>query len=305
MLDNLDFLRRFAAVAEHGTIHRAAEVVGISQPALTRSIKLLEEQVGAALFERRSRGVHLTPLGERVLAQARHLIRESQLAETEILSYREGEQGTFRISAAPVWMTAILPQVVAQLHRQFPSLAIQLEAANYSEALPKLANAECDAFFGGFQRIEALQSFLVRRPLFHSHLQILVRKGHPIFFHDGITPDHLLEYQWVSFQSDGAYLDAARQAVQARTGKSITAAVQCDSMLTALELLRQGDYLALLPSSFLFSTYGDGLTAVHSGLDTIVFESGPIFRRSLLSNSAFTRLLELAENRAKVLGLLS
>lgn len=305
MLQNLETLRRFAAVAEHGTIHRAAEVVGITQPALTRSIRLLEEDVGAALFERRARGVHLTPLGERVLGQARHLLRESQLAEAEILSYREGAQGTFRIAAAPVWLSAILPHVVAQLHKNFPSLKIQLEAANYSEALPWLENAECDAFFGGFQRIEPLPSFLVRRSLFHSELQILVRKGHPIFYRGGITPEHLLDYPWVSFQSDGAYLDAAREVVQERTGKSIAAAVQCDSMLTAVELLRQGDYLALLPSSFLSSTYGDGLTSVKAGIDTIAFESGPIYRRSLLAIAAFSQLLQSAERRARVLGLMA
>ncbi len=305
MLQNLDSLKRFVAVAEHGTLHRAADVVGVTQPALTRSIRLLEESVGAPLFERRARGVHLTPLGEKVLSQARHLLRESQLAEAEILSHREGERGTFRIAAAPVWMSAILPQVLAQLHRSFPSLTILLEAANYSQALPKLENAECDAFFGGFQRIESLPSFLLRRSLFHAQLQILVRKGHPIFYRGGVTPEHLLDYPWVSFQSDGAYLDTARQAVQARTGKSLVAAVQCDSMLTALELLRQGDYLALLPSSFLSSTWGDGLMAVRPGIGNIVFDSGPIFRRSLLGNAAFSQLLESAERRARALGLMA
>lgn len=303
MMLNLENLRRFVAVCDQGTLHRAATAIGVSQPALTRSIKLLEESVGSPLFERRARGVHPTPLGESVLAQARHLLRECQLAEAEITSHREGERGSFRIAAAPVWISAILPGVVARLHRAYPSLSIRLEALNYSEALPRLENAECDAFFGGFQRVEPLPSFLVRRATFPARLQIVARKGHPIFDRAQPVAECLPDYPWVSFQSDFAYLDTVRRVVERATGRTISAAVQCDSMLTSLELLRQGDYLSVLPSSFLSWTYGDGLTTVQPDIEEIRFDSGPIFRRSLLANAAFRRLLEEAEKRAGDLGL--
>lgn len=304
MLSNLENLRRFAAVCDHGTLHRAAETIGVSQPALTRSIKLLEESVGGDLFERRSRGVHPTPLGESVLVQARHLLRESQLAEAEIASHRAGEHGTFRIAAAPVWMSAILPHVVAQLHATFPSLRIQLEAMDYAEALTRLKNAECDAFFGGFQEVAALPSFLVRRKMFPSQLQIVARDGHEIFQRDRHDVACLLDYPWVSFQSDFAYLDTVRQVIETETGQVIAASVQCDSMLTSLELLRHGNYLSVLPSSFLSGTYGQRLRVVHPGFGEIRFDSGPIFRRSLLTNKAFRTLLDEAEQRASSLGLM-
>ncbi len=303
MLDNLDSLRRFVAVAESGSVRRAADVVGVTQPALTRTIRLLEEQVGAPLFERRSRGIHLTSLGGRVLIHARHLLREALLAETEIHALREGERGTVRIAAAPVWMYSILPQVVAQVHVQHPSLTITLGAMNYSDAVPLLQNGELDAFFGGFQRIEALPSFLVRRAMFPARLTVIARESHPILAHDGATATDLLKYSWLSYQSDLAYLDTVQDAVQAETGRRVVAAVQCESMLTVLEMLRQGDFLALLPSSSLRSHHGAGLTEVPTRLEPISFQSGPIYRRSLQSNLAFRNLLSLAADRVETLGL--
>lgn len=295
MFDRLDNLRRFVAVTEAGTIHKAADKLGLTQPALTRSIKLLEGDFGAALFERRSRGVHLTPLGERALRHALHILRECQLAETDMDAQRLGETGTLRIAAAPVWMSSILPQSVARLHDQHPHLVVQLASMNYTDALPRLQTGELDVFCGGFQRMEGLPSFLVRRPLFLAQLKVVARDDHPIFQHPQVSAHDLLSHAWLSYQSDMAYLDMVMDAVYEKTGERAVATVQCESMLTALALLREGNYLAFLPSSFVASVHGEGLKVVNTRLPDSAFESGLIFRRSLLTNRAFTTLVTLAE----------
>ncbi|MFV0334592.1 MAG: LysR family transcriptional regulator [Tropicimonas sp.] len=303
MLDNLTALKRFVAVAEAGSLRRAAEQIGLTQPALTRSIRLLEEQIGAALFERRARGIHLTALGVRVLSHARHLLRETQLAETEIRALREGERGTLRLAAAPVWMQSILPHALARLHESHPQLSLTLESLDYSSAAPRLQNGELDAFFGGFQRVESLPSFLVRSALFEAELTVIARAGHPLAQRPRATARDLLAWPWLSYQSDLAYLDTAGDVIEATTGQRIRATIQCESMITVLELLREGDFLALLPSSSLRSDHGRHLTAVATELKPIAFWSGPIYRRSLQSNGAFRTLLTLAERRICALGL--
>lgn len=303
MLDNLESLKRFVAVAETGSMRRGADEIGLTQPALTRSIRLLEEQVGAALFERRSRGIHLTSLGGRMLIHARHLLREAHLAEIEIRALKEGERGTLRLAAAPVWMHSILPQSIARMHVRHPQLSVTLAPMDYTTASPLLQNGELDAFFGGFQRIEGLPSFLVRRALFPAQLRVIARDGHPILSAPRASARDLLSYPWLSYQSDLAYLDTVRDAIEDTTGTRVRAAVQCESMITVLELLREGDFLALLPSSSLRSSQGTGLRAVSTELQPVTFQSGPIFRRSLQSNQAFRYLLSLAEDRVASLGL--
>ncbi|NDR58006.1 LysR family transcriptional regulator [Aliiruegeria sabulilitoris] len=303
MLENLESLKRFVAVAESGSVRRAADQIGLTQPALTRSIRLLEEQVGAPLFERRSRGVHLTSLGGRVLIHARHLLRESHLAEIEIRALREGERGTIRVAAAPVWMHTILPYCIARMHARHPALSVTLEPMDYTTASPRLQNGELDAFFGGFQRIEGLPSFLIRRALMAAELTVIGRDTHPLLSKGVASARDLLSWPWLSYQSDLAYLDTVRDAIQEETGTRIHAAIQCESMITVLELLREGDFLALLPSSSLTSSHGTGLTIIPTNLKPIAFQSGPIHRRSLQSNQAFRTLLSLAEERIDALGL--
>lgn len=297
IFSNLDYLRRFIAVVEHGTLHKAAEALGLTQPALTRSIKVLEDNFGAPLFERRARGVHLTTLGERALQHARHILRECQLAEIDIDSEREGETGSLRMAAAPIWMSSILPQSIARMHALHPQLRVHLTSMSYSEALPKLHNGELDVFCGGFQRVEGLPSFLARRSLFTAQLKVVARKDHPIFKQEQIGPHELLAQTWVSYQSDMAYLDMIMNEIFERVGERVVAAVQCESMLTALALLREGDYLAFLPSGFATSEHGEGLKVVETELANAAFDSGIIFRRSLQSNRAFKTLVSFAETR--------
>lgn len=304
MFGNIDNLIRFVAVVDHGTVHKAAEQIGLTQPAITRSIKMLETEVGAPLFERRSRGVHLTPLGERALTHARHILRECTFANEDILTLRQGESGTLRVAAAPVWMSSILPGVVAELQRAYPHLVVALKSLNYSDALPLLQNGETDVFCGGFQRNDSLSSFLVRKPLFTSRLTIVARHGHPILSLKRVQADDLLSYSWLSYQSDVAYLDMIMDVVAKQTGQQGMASVQCESMLTALELLRKGDYLAFLPSSFITSSHGAGLTAVSSETAQASFQSGMIYRRNLGGSGPFDLFATLADEQIKALGFL-
>lgn len=305
MFSNLDNLTRFVAVVDQGTVHKAAEKIGLTQPAITRSIKMLEAEAGAPLFERRARGVHLTPLGERALAHARHILRECTFAREDVLTLREGESGTMRIAAAPVWMSSILPGVVAELQRTYPHLVISLKSVNYSDALPLLQNGETDIFCGGFQRNDSLSSFLVRKPLFTSHLTVVARCDHPILALERVAAEDLLAYSWLSYQSEVAYLDMIMEAIAKQTGQQGVAAVQCESMLTALELLRKGDYLAFLPSSFITSSHGSGLTAVSSETAQASFQSGMIYRRNLGGSGPFEMLSVLANEQIKALGFLN
>lgn len=302
MFSNIDNLTRFVAVVDHGTVHKAAEQVGLTQPAITRSIKMLEAAAGAPLFERRARGVHLTPLGQRALAHARHILRECTFASEDVITLREGESGTLRIAAAPVWMSSILPGAVAQLQRTYPHLVIALKSVNYSDALPLLQNGEIDVFCGGFQRNDSLSSFLVRKPLFTSHLTVAARQDHPILTLDRVEAHDLLAYSWLSYQSEVAYLDMIMEAIAKQTGSQGMASVQCESMLTALELLRKGDYLAYLPSSFITSSHGTGLCAVSTETAQASFQSGMIYRRNLCGSKPFEMLSQLAGKQIKALG---
>ncbi|QBY00807.1 LysR family transcriptional regulator [Rhodophyticola sp. CCM32] len=302
MFDNLENLTRLVAVVDHGTLHKAAEHLGLTQPAITRSIKLLERSAAAPLFDRHGRGVHLTPLGERVTEHARSILRECAFARTDVATLRDGESGHLNIAGAPVWMSSILPGAVAQMQRAYPRLTLAMRSLSYTEAIPLLHSGEIDIFCGGFQRQEGLSSFLVRTPIFTSSLTVVARKTHPIHALPGIGAQDLLDCSWLSYQSDVAYLDMIMEMIAAETGKKKQADLHCENMLTALELLRRGDYLSFLPSSFITSSFGAGISAVATQAAKASFQSGMIYRRSLSGSAPFTLLCDLADRQIRALG---
>lgn len=100
-------LRHFLAVVEHKGITSAAEELHISQPALTKSIRQLEDNLGVTLFERMPTGVVPTPFGEILARRARLMDLEYRHALAEIHAIKGGAGGTINIGAAPVWMVQI------------------------------------------------------------------------------------------------------------------------------------------------------------------------------------------------------
>lgn len=137
----------FAALAETGSFSKAAQRVGISQPALSYHIAKLEEQLSAKLFERSSSGVILTPEGRTALVLAREVL--DALASLESLSSRaaSGMLDEIRLGASPTLGPYILPKVLQKLHELFPSLRVNLQDAAPSILLEGLLNGRHDIVF--------------------------------------------------------------------------------------------------------------------------------------------------------------
>src|SRR5437867_957176 len=127
LLRNVGLLRPLLAVARAGNLSTAARELAVSQPALTKSVRKLEQHVGVALFDRRARGMALTPSGTALLAHARLIETQCRFADAEIAAIAHGEAGAIRIGAGPYWGPSLVPLAVARLHARFPKLRVDLE----------------------------------------------------------------------------------------------------------------------------------------------------------------------------------
>ena len=299
MFDRIDNLRRFISIVEHRTLHQAAVALGLTQPALSRTVKLLEAEFGGALFTRQSRGVQLTELGERVLVHAQHILRECQLADADIAALRSGESGLLRLHAGPIWMNSILPWSITQFNDRYPNLKLSLRSAPYISALGELKTGKLDISCGGFQHLQGLPSYLVRKPMFTVTLAIHAREAHPLLQRDRITPEDLLDYPWISFQDDDAYFNIVMDQISLQAGRRVTPTVYCESLLTALALLREGNFLAFLPCLPAGITPGPPLRHLPTSLPLVTFDSGMVFRRSLLNKRGFCDFLDIVGQRIK------
>ena len=116
----------FLAIAEEGSLSAAAQRLGVTQPALTKAIRRLEDETGSALFDRNARGVSLTVYGRALLRHARLLTTTLRDAADEIQALRAGLTGEVRLGAGPAWHTNILPEAIRRLRQTSPKIRIKV-----------------------------------------------------------------------------------------------------------------------------------------------------------------------------------
>src|SRR6185437_3496495 len=144
LLRNAALLRDFLAVAGTGGVSAAAQTLGVSQPALTKSIRRLEAHYGLALFERRARGMALTPFGETLLAHAKLIDAQCRFADAEMRAFTKGAAGRLRIGAGPFWGATVIPLAIVRLQQQLPNLEVELDVGVNTIIHPKLFAGDLD-----------------------------------------------------------------------------------------------------------------------------------------------------------------
>ena len=144
MLPDIDSLALFVRVAEMRNLTRAAEASFITVPAASRRLSLLEHQFKAQLFERHSRGMALTPAGERLLSLAREVIASVHHMRAEMGNYESGRQSVLRIQGNTSAMTQFLPGDIASFQSAHDDVRIVMEECWSEDAVRRVRSAEAD-----------------------------------------------------------------------------------------------------------------------------------------------------------------
>ena len=150
-------LRCFVAVAEELHFSRAAERLNMTQPPLSRQIRLLEHQVGARLLERNSRSVRLTAAGKAFFPDAARILRMAEEATLTARRVARGEQGTLSIGFTGGAGYSLLPEVVRRLRHQSPGVALTLKELVSTAQVEALNAGQIDL---GLMRPHALNAEL-------------------------------------------------------------------------------------------------------------------------------------------------
>lgn len=126
---SLQQLEAFVQVARLGGFRAAAEQVGVSQPALSRTIRQAEQTLGMRLFDRDTRHVAITPAGEELLPIAQRILGEFDSAFSELGQFLQGRSGRVTVAALPSAGTALVPMAIAAFRRQYPQVEFTLTEA--------------------------------------------------------------------------------------------------------------------------------------------------------------------------------
>ncbi|SDB99035.1 DNA-binding transcriptional regulator, LysR family [Paenibacillus sp. UNCCL117] len=169
-------LQLLDAVARTGSVTKAAELLRISQPAVTMQLRKLEQEVGLTLLASRGRGILLTEAGQFVALQARRLVALEDELSLLIHEYREGRTGSLRLAATYLPANFLLPAWMSGFKRAAENVKLILHTSNADRALDMLLTYEAElAFVGG--RLEAGKG-LVRKALAEDPMWFVVPPGH-------------------------------------------------------------------------------------------------------------------------------
>lgn len=143
----LRHLRSFLAVADHLNFHRAAAALHLTQPALSRQIKQLEEAVGCPLFQRNTKQTSLTAAGHYFRRHAAGLLESTTRLVRETREASEGKRGSLGLGYTEAVMASFLPGLLRTLRSEHPALALQLEQGHSERLEREVALGQLDAAF--------------------------------------------------------------------------------------------------------------------------------------------------------------
>lgn len=252
-------LQALVAVVDQGSIRAAAREMHLTQAALSKSLRLLEEEAGVALLMRQSRGVLLTEAGQRLHTRAKLVMRQLALAEDDLRQHQGQDEGTVCVGLTPYLMFTVLGEAFVWFRKRYPRVELRVVEGLVTRVLPGLRDGSLDfaivADSGDVSAKEFAATRLRKEP---QHL--VVRAGHPVLA--APTAARLVDLEWVLPGPFSQGLDPQQQAMFDRAGvpapKCIT---RCDA-IAAMTLVRQSDAVSVMPEPLLGQVESRDLVAV-------------------------------------------
>ncbi|ENR6904399.1 LysR family transcriptional regulator [Salmonella enterica] len=242
----LRHLHTFVAVAQQGTLGRAAETLNLSQPALSKTLNELEQLTGTRLFERGRLGAQLTVPGEQFLTHAVKVLDALNTAGQALNRKEDASADVVRVGALPTAALGILPAAIGRFHQQQKSTSLQVATMNNTMLLAGLKSGEIDLGIGRMSDPE-LMGGLNYELLFLESLKLVVRPGHPLL-QETITLSRVMEWPVVVSPKGTVPHQNAETLLQSQGCKMPAGCIETLSASLSRQLTVDYDYVWFVPS---------------------------------------------------------
>lgn len=230
---------------EERCVIRAAEAVGMTQPAASKLLREIEEDLQVQLFERHARGIVPTSSGEILARHARTILAEMQLAEQELATLKSGLSGQASLGTVTTPAADLVPSAIALLKRQHPGLLVSVELDHSRPLLEKLIDGELDVLVARILDGESAGN-LQFEPLCDERHAVLVGGQHPLTRKTGLELEDLADYPWI-LPPPGSVLRERLVGLFLQKGMQLPAnIIQTQSLQVITHLLRSTDAVAVL-----------------------------------------------------------
>jgi LysR family hydrogen peroxide-inducible transcriptional activator len=266
-------LRYLVSLSEAGHFRKAAEQCNVSQPTLSIAIKKLEQELGISLFERSRHKVSATPTGERIVEQARTVLREAQNLRNLAELGKDPLGSVLSVGAIYTVGPYLFPRLVTRLQQAAPEMPLFIEESYTSSLRSKLTSGELDAIFVALPFTE---TDVVTRAVYDEPFVVLLPEDHPLSQEKHIDPAALCTHRVLLMGEGHCFRDQVleacpglQQAVSDNYARG-TAVVEGSSLETLKHMVASGLGITVLPKSAAdVATYGEHTLAVRPFADPV------------------------------------
>lgn len=243
-ISDLPALDLLLSVAETGSVGRAAQQHGISQPSASARLSRLERRLGVSLLVRTRRGSRLTPAGEAVATWSRPVIEAAQNLADGVLTLRADRQARLRVSASLTVAEYLLPAWLLHLRRGHPDLEISADVANSQDVAYAVREGEVDL---GFVESPDIPDGLASRVVGEDRLALVVAAGYPLAARaaEPVRLADLLEHPLLLREEGSGTRDTFLKAVELAYGK-LPHAITLGSTTTILATAKAGGGIGVI-----------------------------------------------------------
>jgi LysR family transcriptional regulator, regulator of abg operon len=259
----LQHLQLILAIAEAGTLRAAAGRMNVTQPALTKALRQLEDEFGTAMVLRSPKGVRLTPAGELLAARAASALRELDRAREEVAWQLRHARARVTVGVSPAAAITLMPGALARLRARWPQVQVGVVDALYPRALTMVRAGELDLAAGPLPPDGAGHGLRVV-PLFDAQQILVARAGHPLA-HARRLAD-LEQAAWVVTGPPNGPGDPAHLGFDRLGLATPPVVLQCESFSTLVALMPSVDAVGIMPQGF-FDRYAGRMGLVRLPID--------------------------------------
>ena len=246
----LHHIRDVLAVAQFGSLRSAARHLDVVQPAITRSIQDIERELGAALFERHSQGVRLTPIGEAFVKRATIIDSELRRAREEVDQLKGESTGSVTVAFSLASTIALLPGVLTSFYKRFPDAKVKTSETLFPPIESDLLDGKLDVYIGALDDLTPISPRLVVEELFDNQRVIVARRDHPLMQATSIHELNNARWAFGGLASPGFETDYEQWFSRAGLEKPKTV-LHTRSALQTMLAVSSSDLLTMAPRQWL------------------------------------------------------
>ncbi|WP_226783312.1 LysR family transcriptional regulator [Oceaniglobus trochenteri] len=285
---------QFCVVCEARSVKEAADRIGVTQAAVSRGIKTLEHQLGVELFFRDGYRLEPTEAGRALKAFAMRTQDDIRRLELEMATIDASRRGLLKLGIGPIWSRKPLPQILARLRAEFPTIRLEVTTAIAPLLIEDFRAGKLDLIIGEIGDFNA-ESGMHLLPLWRTERAAWVHSSHVLASRMEIKLQDLGAYDWIGHEHDNTLKHLVAKRFERAHIEPPNVAMEATSLEFILGVLAQGQMIAVLTDAMEGAAENYGLVRLPFAFDDLSLTASVLYHTNLVRLGPIRRLLQLLQ----------